>query len=252
MRAVAPDGQQVLVSYQKRDDKMFTRPDLWTIETSAALSAADADAFLSQMHDISSALDEELMDTYWVESGIFGMYVNSTVQRLAKFHGDGSYSVLDFQTPQAETIFPWSGFHISRSGHIALVAANAALFPEAYLAQPAEAGKAWAAQPLTSYGQAVAGWDLGTVETIRWKSKDGVEIEGVLRKPSNFDPAKKYPLVFVVHGGPTWYSGEYWVTGEDLRYYPAIQFINKDVLVLKPNYRGSIGRGQAFHGAERG
>jgi dipeptidyl aminopeptidase/acylaminoacyl peptidase len=92
----------------------------------------------------------------------------------------------------------------------------------------------------------VAGWDLGTVETIRWKSKDGTEIEGVLRKPSNFDPAKKYPLVFVVHGGPTWYSSAYWITGEDLRYYPAIQFINKDVLVLKPNYRGSIGRGQAF------
>ena len=244
--AVAPDGQQMLISYKKRDDMMFTRTDLWTIDTSAALSAADTDTFLGQMHDISSALDEELMQTYWVESGIFGLYVNSTVQRLAKFHGDGSFSVLDFNTPQAETIFPLSGFHISRSGHITLVAANAALFPEAYLAQPAEAGKAWATQPLTSYGQAVAGWNLGTVETIRWKSRDGVEIEGVLRKPSNFDPHKKYPLVFVVHGGPTWYSGEYWVTGEDLRYYPAIQFINKDVLVLKPNYRGSIGRGQAF------
>jgi dipeptidyl aminopeptidase/acylaminoacyl peptidase len=244
--AVAPDGQQILISYKKRDDRMFTRTDLWRIDTSAALSAADADAFLGQMHDISSALDEAVLDTYWVESGIFGLYVNSTVERVAKFHGDGSYSVLDFQTSQDQAIFHLSGFHVSRSGHIALVAANAALFPEAYLAQPAETGKAWAAQPLTSYGQAVAGWDLGTVEAIRWKSKDGVEIEGVLRKPSNFDPAKKYPLVFVVHGGPTWYSGEYWVTGEDLRYYPAIQFINKDVLVLKPNYRGSIGRGQAF------
>jgi len=243
--AVAPDGQQVLVLYQKRDDKMFTRPDLWTIETRAALSSADSDAFLSQMQDISSALDEEMMDTCWVESGIFGLFVNSTVQRLAKFHGDGSYSVLDFQTPQAQAIFPVS-YHISRSGHIALLGVNATLFPEAYLAQPAEAGKARAAQPLTSYGQSVSGWDLGTVETIRWKSKDGTEIEGVLRKPSNFDPAKKYPLVFVVHGGPTWYSGEYLLTGEDLRYYPAIQFINKDVLVLKPNYRGSIGRGQAF------
>jgi dipeptidyl aminopeptidase/acylaminoacyl peptidase len=244
--AVAPDGKQLLISYKKRDDMMFTRTDLWTIDARAALVAADAEAFLGQMRDISSALDEALMDTYWVESGIFGLYVNSTVQRLAKFHGDGSFSVLDFQTPQDQVIFPLSGFHISRSGHITLVAANASLFPEAYLVQPAEAGKAWVAQPLTTYGQAVAGWDLGTVETIRWKSRDGVEIEGVLRKPSNFDPAKKYPLVFVVHGGPTWYSGEYWVTGEDLRYYPAIQFTNKDVLVLKPNYRGSVGRGQAF------
>ncbi len=244
--AAAPDGKRLLISYPKRDDKMFTRADLWTIEASAALGAPDADAFLSQMHDISSALDEEPMHIYWVENGIYGTYVDRTVLRAAKFHGDGSFTVLDFQDPQGQTIFPWSDFHISRSGQIALVGANAALFPEAYLAQPAEPGAPWAAQPFTSYGKAVAGWDMGTVETIRWKSKDGVEIEGVLRKPSNFDPAKKYPLVFVVHGGPTWYSGAYWITGEDLSYYPSLQFINKEVLVLKPNYRGSTGRGQAF------
>jgi dipeptidyl aminopeptidase/acylaminoacyl peptidase len=92
----------------------------------------------------------------------------------------------------------------------------------------------------------VAAWDLGSVETITWQSRDGVEIEGVLRKPSNFNPRKKYPLVFVVHGGPTWFSADYLLTGEDLCYYPALQFNLKDVLVLKPNYRGSIGRGQAF------
>jgi dipeptidyl aminopeptidase/acylaminoacyl peptidase len=36
------------------------------------------------------------------------------------------------------------------------------------------------------------------------------------------------------------------LSGEDLSYYPTVQFVNRDVLVLKPNYRGSIGRGQAF------
>jgi dipeptidyl aminopeptidase/acylaminoacyl peptidase len=244
--AVSPDGKQLLISYQKRDDKMFTRPDLWMIEASAALGEPDADTFLSQMHDISSALDESLMTIYWVESGIFGIYVNGTVLRVAKFQGDGSYKVLDFQTPQGQFLFPWADFHISRSGQIALIGANTELFPEAYLAQPAEAGKTWTAQPLTSFGKVVAGWDLGTVETIRWKSRDGVEIEGVLRKPTNFDPNKKYPLAFVVHGGPSWFSAAYLITGEDLRYYPTLQLIDKDVLVLKPNYRGSIGRGQAF------
>jgi dipeptidyl aminopeptidase/acylaminoacyl peptidase len=68
----------------------------------------------------------------------------------------------------------------------------------------------------------------------------------VLRKPADFDPTQKYPLVFVVHGGPMWFSGEYLLAGEDRAYYPAVQFVNKGVLVLKPNYRGSIGRGQAF------
>ena len=99
---------------------------------------------------------------------------------------------------------------------------------------------------MTDFGRQSKDCDLGTVETITWKSRDGTEIEGVLRKPSNFDPAKKYPLVFVIHGGPTWFSADYLLSGEDVRYYPALQFIHKEVLVLKPNYRGSVGRGQAF------
>ena len=67
-----------------------------------------------------------------------------------------------------------------------------------------------------------------------------------MRKPSNFDPAKKYPLVFVVHGGPTWLSREIALDGTDRSYYPTIQFVNNDILVVYPNYRGSLGRGQKF------
>jgi dipeptidyl aminopeptidase/acylaminoacyl peptidase len=99
---------------------------------------------------------------------------------------------------------------------------------------------------ITHFGDAVANWQLGSVETIHWISQDGIEIEGVLRKPASFDPNQKYPLVFVVHGGPTGFSAEYLLTGEDRAYYPSVQFNNQDILVLKPNYRGSVGRGQAF------
>ncbi|MFN2183552.1 MAG: alpha/beta hydrolase family protein, partial [Anaerolineae bacterium] len=48
------------------------------------------------------------------------------------------------------------------------------------------------------------------------------------------------------HGGPAWLSLEYLLGGDDRAYYPSVQFVNKGVVVLKPNYRGSIGRGQAF------
>ena len=79
------------------------------------------------------------------------------------------------------------------------------------------------------------------MESIRWTSVDGAEIEGVLRKPADFDPNRQYPLVFVVHGGPQWFSPSYLIYSDDVAYYPTIQFANKDVLVLKPNYRGSLG-----------
>ena len=38
---------------------------------------------------------------------------------------------------------------------------------------------------------------------ISWKSQDGTTIEGVLIKPADFDPSKKYPLLCIIHGGPT-------------------------------------------------
>jgi len=90
-------------------------------------------------------------------------------------------------------------------------------------------------------GDQLKNYTLATREIIRWKSTDGVEIEGVLIKPPDFTPDKKYPLLVVVHGGPT---------GVDLpvitpdRYYPIELFVAKGALVLRPNYRGSAGYGE--------
>ncbi|MDD4826923.1 MAG: S9 family peptidase, partial [Mesotoga sp.] len=41
-------------------------------------------------------------------------------------------------------------------------------------------------------------------ERISWKSYDGTEIHGVLNLPEDFDSSRRYPLVVLVHGGPTW------------------------------------------------
>ncbi len=239
--AVSPDGRKLLVAYQERDQKMYTLTDLWVIDREAALKAPDADAFLAAMSNISASLDRDVEEPHWVESGIFALYVDGVRFQVVRFGEDGQVTPLDLGD-----VFPGVLLHVSEAGCIGLVGTNAREYPEAYLAVPAGDGSRWQVKKLTQFGQAVEGWDLGTVETIRWRSKDGTEIEGVLRKPAGFDPEKRYPLVFVVHGGPRWFSAEYLLTGEDRVYYPTVQFANKGVLVLKPNYRGSMGRGQAF------
>ncbi len=238
---VAPDGRTLLVLHRGRDEKMYTREDLWTIDLQAALHAGDAEAFLAAMHNLTAGLDRTLLEWHWVEGGLFAAYVDSTRLHLARLGEEGPVQPLDL-----DGVYPASGFHVSPEGRVALVGANATTYPEVYLAEPGDEGFPWRLQRLSDFGRAVEGWDLGTVETIRWRSRDGVEIEGVLRKPANFDPAHRYPLVFVVHGGPAWFSADYLLIGEDRAYYPSVQFVNKAVLVLKPNYRGSIGRGQAF------
>jgi len=56
---------------------------------------------------------------------------------------------------------------------------------------------------LTDMTDQVKDWDPGTVEVTSWKSRDGAEIEGILHKPGDYDPSKKYPLLVMIRGGPT-------------------------------------------------
>jgi dipeptidyl aminopeptidase/acylaminoacyl peptidase len=96
---------------------------------------------------------------------------------------------------------------------------------------------------ITHAGEQEAQFTLAKREVVRWKSGDGTEIEGVLYKPADFTPTKKYPLLVVIHGGPT---------GIDMpmvnpdRYYPIERFVSRGALVLRPNYRGSAGYGEKF------
>jgi len=239
---ISPDGRSLLLTYQERDNQMYTRADLWTMDAAAAWLAPDASAFLAGMRNISARLDRDVMDVYWTEAGIVGSYVESTHIRLARFGEDGQVAPLDLGTLYLGEAW----FSISKSGRVGLIGANAQTFPEAYLVDLTGDGIKGQPRKLTNFGRAAANWEFGAVETIRWPSKDGAIIEGVLRKPANFDPAKRYPLVFIVHGGPSWFSGEYLFDVDGFSYHPDIQFLYKDVLVLKPNYRGSTGRGQAF------
>ena len=97
---------------------------------------------------------------------------------------------------------------------------------------------------LTDMNAQIRDWTVGTVEMISWKSKDGTTIEGVLHKPADFDPHKKYPLLVMIHGGPTGISRPLLNPGN--RYYPVELFLAKGALVLEPNYRGSAGYGEKF------
>src|SRR6185436_16462710 len=56
---------------------------------------------------------------------------------------------------------------------------------------------------LTDMTAQTKSWATGTVEVVSWKSQDGAAIEGVLHKPVGFQAGKKYPLLVVIHGGPT-------------------------------------------------
>ncbi len=83
------------------------------------------------------------------------------------------------------------------------------------------------------------GVKLGQVEEMWFKSPDGLDLQGWLIKPANFEEGKKYPLLLWIHGGPwAMYS---------VRFSWAWQnFAAKGYAVLYMNPRGSTGYGQDF------
>lgn len=78
-------------------------------------------------------------------------------------------------------------------------------------------------------------------EELEWTGALNAKIHGFLLKPANFDSAKKYPLLVLIHGGPQ----SAWNNNWGYRWNPQI-FANAGYVVFMPNPRGSTGYGQKF------
>ncbi len=83
------------------------------------------------------------------------------------------------------------------------------------------------------------GW--GEAKSLHWKS-DGFAVQGWLIYPRDFDPAKKYPMVVSVHGGPSGGVQPRWPSA--FEYEMALPL--GGYFLFLPNPRGSFGQGEAF------
>ncbi|KXH27971.1 prolyl oligopeptidase [Colletotrichum salicis] len=72
-----------------------------------------------------------------------------------------------------------------------------------------------------------------------YKGAEGYDVHALVVKPSNFDENKKYPLAFLIHGGPQ----AAWIDSWSTRWNPAI-FAEQGYIAVMPNPTGSTGYGQ--------
>ena len=123
---------------------------------------------------------------------------------------------------------------VSKAGHTALLVSNDNAPEEVFALDGASLRK------ITGHNDAfLAELQLGPVEDISFKSKDGTEVHGLLTKPASFEPGKKYPTLLRIHGGP---NGQ---DGHEFRFDNQL-FAANGYLVINVNYRGSSGRGEQY------
>ena len=95
---------------------------------------------------------------------------------------------------------------------------------------------------ITNLNAFADGLSLGQTAPIEWRGPQGYAEDGVLTYPVGFQAGQKYPLVLVIHGGPTGTS--------TLKFSPLPQLLAAaGFMVFQPNYRGSNNLGDAYQHA---
>ena len=202
----------------------YTQPNA-TAKVQSDLVLADVDG--SHAVDVGARLDRDPGGGEFLPDGGFVTNANDGTQtKLYVLHRNGSITTL----PVGD-VSP-NGVSAARDGTLAFSGSTASDSSEIYVLRP----HAHVPERLTSTNAWLASRGIGTKRTIAWRAPDGTPLDAVLTQPPNFDKGKKYPLVLLIHGGPTSSTR---ATFNSL----AALMAGRGWLVLEPNYRGSDNHG---------
>ena len=222
----SPDGKQI--AYETADGSKYF------FYTNMKIAVVDADGGTPRV--LTAAFDEDPGLIGWGADGIYFAAEQKTYAHLFRLNPD-TKAIKQLSSPEHLSAV---SFSFSKDyKYVAYRAAAENEYPEIFTTSVA----VWQPKKLTTFGDQLKGFKIARREMISWKSADGTVIEGVLLKPPDFDPKKKYPLLVVIHGGPT--GVDVPILNPD-RYYPLERFVAKGALILRPNYRGSAGYGEKF------
>jgi dipeptidyl aminopeptidase/acylaminoacyl peptidase len=119
---------------------------------------------------------------------------------------------------------------------------------EGPLAHPEQKFEPWMAKQITHVNDAILSQvAVSPLESFWFTGANGDKVQGFLVKPPNFDASKKYPVKFLIHGGPQGAWGDDW----SYRWNPEL-FAANGYVVIMINFHGSTGYGQKFIDAING
>jgi dipeptidyl aminopeptidase/acylaminoacyl peptidase len=223
----SPDGSRVAYWYPRDGDPNNENEIVVT-------QAAGGDGAVA-----TRSIDHDLMRVIWMPDGnsllVGGHDGTQTSLWLQALGGAAQKLALGDVNP---AWFFWIDASVGRKGEIAFTGSTSTQPSELYYMASAND----APKRLTNFNQGIAALQLGKTQRFEWQGPDGFHEDGVLVYPPDFQKDKKYPLVLVIHGGPTASS------------ITAFSFLSQllaahGYIVFSPNYRGSDNLGNTYQHA---
>jgi dipeptidyl aminopeptidase/acylaminoacyl peptidase len=228
----SPDGKWI--AYNLSDI-----PPTWAATNRVAIAPASGGAAKT----LAATFDQQPNLVGWLADGK-GLYfteTEGTVTRLSLLPVDGGAPVA---LNPGESRVLGAGLNAGRT-MFGLAVQSWDSAPEAFVTA---VGK-WAPVQVSRANADLPKFPLGRTEVVRWKAADGLEIEGLLTYPAGYESGRRYPMVLVIHGGPTGVFTQNYIAMRNV--YPVAAYAAEGWAVLRCNIRGSSGYGRTFRYANK-
>jgi dipeptidyl aminopeptidase/acylaminoacyl peptidase len=223
----SPDGSRVAYWYP-RDGDPNNEVEIFVTETTGGDGS-----------DATRSIDRDLQRVIWMPDGnsllVGGHDGTQTSLWLQPLSGGAKKLALGDISPSWGF---WVDAFVGRKGEIAFTG-NMPTQPSElyYMASASDKPRR-----LTDFNHEIASLALGKAEKFEWKGPDGFQEDGVLFYPPDFQKDRKYPLVLIIHGGPTA------STTTQFSFLTQLM-VSHGYVVFSPNYRGSDNLGNAYQRA---
>ncbi len=225
---VSPDGRWVAYTGTTAKQSFYAQEDLWVMPAGGGAA-----------RNLTQGFDRPVASPEWADDGksVYVLYNEEGVTRVAQIPIDGG---------KPKTVVREVGgtrLYLPSAGGSFSVAKGTIAYNSLFDDRPAglavdRGGRTVASVDFNTDWR--KGKQLGKLEEIRYKSSaDGRDIQGWVLYPPDFDPAKKYPLILDIHGGPNTDYGPMFSITHQL-------YATAGYIVLFTNPRGSIGYGEEF------
>jgi dipeptidyl aminopeptidase/acylaminoacyl peptidase len=221
----SPDGKTIACIEGLMSDEGFHGGDLFTMPASGGAAVNRTAGRKASASSLFWTASDRILFTEFVNGG-------SAISELSP--GNGSIRTLWHGGEDIHAGGNSPTFALSSDGRAsAAVRGSFEMPPEVWAGPP---GK-WTRLTNLNAAQNVT-W--GTAESLEWTS-DGMRIQGWMMPPQRTEAARRYPMIVIVHGGPSSMKTPAWPASS----LPAL-LSHEGYFVLMPNPRGSYGEGEAF------